>query len=257
MLSFATAPPACGSDQFACRTVCISIDWVCDEDEDCFDGKDEENCTSMSKCKHKAFCCSCMCNTIADGKWPCACHVVPIMIATCSCYRSVQRMPIVWVSVPKWFLHSWRLEVWWREGLFSRWWRKGLSCWLVTIPCCLSAHIASTTINNPVTANEYIPISFVLNLFSQQPTALILSLNAALLDSVSARTGSVMGSTSAATSQMNLHLVVCGHAKQQSYYSCHCICSSNARLLCFGYHSIPSHKCLALRPIYLHPYSSV
>lgn len=51
--TYSTAHPGCDNGQFACQTDCIAIGWVCDGEQDCFDGRDEENCTSMKYARHR------------------------------------------------------------------------------------------------------------------------------------------------------------------------------------------------------------
>lgn len=43
----------CGRNEYQCgNKVCISVDYVCDGYNDCFDNSDEMNCQSRSKLKH-------------------------------------------------------------------------------------------------------------------------------------------------------------------------------------------------------------
>ena len=46
---------ACSDDQFQCKDAgnCISLSWVCDGENDCEDGSDEQNCNE--KCTSCLF----------------------------------------------------------------------------------------------------------------------------------------------------------------------------------------------------------
>ncbi|CAN7974635.1 unnamed protein product, partial [Ixodes persulcatus] len=47
----------CSTDQFSCKnTRCIDKGWVCDDDDDCSDGSDEEGCDSVT-CSSVEFMC--------------------------------------------------------------------------------------------------------------------------------------------------------------------------------------------------------
>ena len=65
---------------------------------------------------------------------------------------------------------------------------------------------------------------FPTDVSCKQTIALRLSSCATLLDAASAKIGSAMGSATAMTSQMNLHLAVCGQTHRQLYVAgCHCV----------------------------------
>ena len=41
-----TAPKTCDPEQFTCSNgQCIPQGWICDDNEDCVDGSDEQNCS--------------------------------------------------------------------------------------------------------------------------------------------------------------------------------------------------------------------
>lgn len=70
-VSFCAALKPCASDeQFQCKSgMCISLEYVCDEDRDCDDGSDEEDCPAPT-CNENFF--GCKNSTVCIPKlWTC------------------------------------------------------------------------------------------------------------------------------------------------------------------------------------------